>query len=92
VAESAVIGVKVTGAGDEDEVKAVLVPAGAGITPEDLIEWCRPRMPRHAVPRFIEFVPALEKTPTGKVRKQALREAGVTAATWDREAADKGKL
>jgi non-ribosomal peptide synthetase component E (peptide arylation enzyme) len=30
---------------------------------------------------------ALEKTPTGKVRKQALREAGVTPETWDRESA-----
>jgi hypothetical protein len=27
----------------------------------------------------------LAKTPTDKVRKTPLREAGVTAATWDRE-------
>jgi crotonobetaine/carnitine-CoA ligase len=91
VAESAVVGVKVADAGDEDEVKAVLVAARVGVTPEELVEWCRPRMPRHAVPRFIEFVSALEKTPTGKVRKQALREAGVNAATWDREAVERAR-
>jgi acyl-CoA synthetase (AMP-forming)/AMP-acid ligase II len=27
----------------------------------------------------------LAKTPTGKLQKTPLREAGITAATWDRE-------
>lgn len=88
VAESAVFGVKVAGAGGEDEVKACIVPSGVAPAPEAIIEWCRPRMPRHALPRFLEFVAALDKTPTGKIRKQALREAGATPATWDREAAE----
>ena len=37
------------------------------------------------MPRFVEFVAALEKTPTGKLRKPELRTAGVTPSTWDRE-------
>jgi crotonobetaine/carnitine-CoA ligase len=44
-------------------------------------------MPRFAVPRYVEVVAALDKTATGKIRKQELRQAGVTASTWDREAA-----
>jgi acyl-CoA synthetase (AMP-forming)/AMP-acid ligase II len=28
----------------------------------------------------------LAKTPTGKLQKTPLREAGITAATWDRDA------
>ena len=35
------------------------------------------------VPRFIEFVDELPKTPTEKVRKQDLRETGVNENTWD---------
>ena len=42
-------------------------------------------MPRYAVPRFIEYVEELDKTPTGKLRNQALRDAGVTETTWDRD-------
>ncbi|HVQ77187.1 MAG TPA: AMP-binding protein, partial [Candidatus Binatia bacterium] len=86
VAESAVVGVRVAGAGGEEEVKACIVPAGESPDPADVLGWCASRMPRYAVPRFLEFVPALEKTATGKIRKQDLRNAGVTPATWDREA------
>jgi crotonobetaine/carnitine-CoA ligase len=87
VAESAVLGIRVAGAGGEDEVKACVVAApGATVDPVALLDWCTPRMPRFAVPRFVEIVAGeLPKTPTGKVQKTALREAGVTATTWDRE-------
>ena len=87
VAESAVVGIKVAGAGGEDEVKAYVVPtAGVTIDPVELLDWCAPRMPHFAVPRFVEVAAGeLAKTPTGKLQKTALREAGITAATWDRE-------
>jgi len=85
VAESAVVGVRVAGAGGEEEVKACIVPAGAAPDPVALLDWCARRMPRFAVPRFVEVVAALEKTATGKIRKQDLRQAGVTPSTWDRD-------
>ena len=87
VAESAVVGIKVAGAGGEDEVKAYVVPAaGATLDPVALLDWCTPRMPYFAVPRFVEVVDGeLAKTPTGKLQKARLREAGVTPATWDRD-------
>jgi crotonobetaine/carnitine-CoA ligase len=87
VAESAVVGIKVAGAGGEDEVKAYVVPAaGATVDPVELLDWCTPRMPYFAVPRFVEVVTGeLAKTPTGKLQKTPLREAGVTSATWDRD-------
>lgn len=86
IVESAVIAVKVEDAGGEDEVKAVIVPRAEPPDPVALLDWCVPRMPRYAVPRFIEFVAEIERTPSGKMRKQALRDAGVTPTTWDREA------
>ncbi len=51
-----------------------------------LREFCRPRLAHFALPRFIEFVDALPTTENGKVQKYKLRDRGVTADTWDREA------
>jgi crotonobetaine/carnitine-CoA ligase len=72
----------------EDEVMAALVlkpDRAAG--PQQLIDFLEPRMPRFMVPRFLDIVAALPKTPTGKVRKHLLREAGITATAFDRESA-----
>lgn len=87
VAESAVVGVKVEGAGGEEEVMAVIVtePGQARVEEVALLDYCAQRMPRFAVPRFVGFVEALDKTASGKLRKGDLRDAGATAQTWDRE-------
>lgn len=85
VEQCAVVGVKVDGAGGEDEVFAFVIPRSPSIDARGLLDWCVPRMPRYAVPRFIEFVPEIERTASGKIRKQALRDIGVTTQTWDRE-------
>jgi len=84
VAESAVVGVRVEGAGGEDEVMAFVVASAPDLEPRQLIEWCVARMPKFAVPRFVELVSQIDRTPTGKLRKQTLRESGPTARTWDR--------
>ena len=88
VAESAVIGVRVEGAGGEDEVLAVLVPGQGGRPePSAVLDYCAGRMPRFAVPRFIDFTDSLDKTASGKLRKVDLREAGLPPTAWDRERA-----
>jgi crotonobetaine/carnitine-CoA ligase len=72
----------------EDEVMAAIVrQPGSTLTEVDLIHFCAPRMPYFAVPRFVEFCAVLPATENGKIQKFKLRERGVTAATWDREAA-----
>jgi len=72
----------------EDEVMAaVVLRSGAELTAAALLDYCQPRMPYFAVPRFIDFVQSLPATENGKVTKYKLRERGVTAATWDREKA-----
>ena len=77
VLESAVVGVKVEGAGGEEEIKAVLAVEGEPPDPVAFLDWCVPRMPRYTVPRYLEFVTELDKTASGKIRKQALRDTGV---------------
>ncbi|MDF5752160.1 AMP-binding protein [Spongiactinospora sp. TRM90649] len=86
VAESAVVAV----ASDltEDDILAVVVPApGARIDPVALTEFLIDRLPYFMVPRYVEVVAELPKTPTQKVRKAQLRDHGVSGTTWDREAA-----
>lgn len=85
VVESAAVGLRVEGAGGEDEIKVVLAIDGPDPDPSEFLDWCVPRMPRHTVPRYLEFVSELDKTASGKIRKQAIRDAGVTDDTWDRE-------
>ena len=85
VIESAAVGLRVEGAGGEDEIKVVLAVDGPSPDPSEFLDWCVPRMPRHTVPRYVEFVTELDKTASGKIRKQAIRDAGVTESTWDRE-------
>jgi crotonobetaine/carnitine-CoA ligase len=71
----------------EDEVMLV-VTAGAGlaIDPVQLLQFLVPRMAHFMLPRYIRVVAAMPKTPTAKIEKHRLRDEGVTADTWDREA------
>ncbi|MGH3359712.1 MAG: ATP-dependent acyl-CoA ligase [Nocardioidaceae bacterium] len=70
----------------EDEVMAAVVPAvGHSVEPHDLVDWCGPRLPSFAVPRFVEVRSSLPYTENGKVQKSALRDRGVTEHTWDRD-------
>jgi crotonobetaine/carnitine-CoA ligase len=92
IAESAVIAVKSEEAGGEDEIKAcIVVAAGAALTADDVWAWCDERLPHFAVPRYVEFLVELPKTPTEKVRKNVLRDDGVTGGTLDRGPAARGR-
>jgi crotonobetaine/carnitine-CoA ligase len=72
----------------EDEVMAAIVRRpGSALTEIALTEFCQPRLAYFAVPRFIEFVDQLPTTESGKVQKYKLRERGITAGAWDRDAA-----
>lgn len=89
VFESAAVAVKSEfGAGGEDEIKVcVVLKDGVQLQPLELHDYCTKNMPYFAVPRYIEFLPSLPKTPSEKIRKNILRESGVNANTWDREIA-----
>ena len=86
VREAAVVGVP--SEFGEDDVLAVVAPvAGRSIDPAELVRYLMPRMAHFMVPRYVRVLPELPKTPTQKVQKNILRAEGVTADTWDREAA-----
>ncbi|HEX3610100.1 MAG TPA: AMP-binding protein [Sporichthyaceae bacterium] len=71
----------------EDEIKAcVIARPGSGITPAQLHEYCRDRMARYAVPRYVEFLDSLPKTATERNQYAVLRARGLTPNTWDSQA------
>lgn len=70
---------------EDDVMVAVVARPGATVDPAALLAFCAERAARHMVPRYVDVVDDLPRTPTEKVRKDALRERGVTAATYDAE-------
>jgi crotonobetaine/carnitine-CoA ligase len=92
VREAAVVPVAGTGtgadSGSEDEVLAVIaLKPGGVLAPADLIDFLRDKLAYFMIPRYVRVLDALPKTPTQKVEKHRLREAGITPDTWDRDAA-----
>ncbi|GAA1827861.1 ATP-dependent acyl-CoA ligase [Pseudonocardia ailaonensis] len=68
----------------EDEVMiAVVAQAGGTIDVAALADHCVEALPRFARPRYIEVVPALPKSVTGRVQKHELRAIGVGPSTYD---------
>lgn len=71
----------------EDEVKVVIVfKKGATLTPAQLFEYCKDRLPYFSMPRYVEVSDSLPRNGMGKVEKQVLRQRGLKTVTWDFEA------
>jgi crotonobetaine/carnitine-CoA ligase len=72
----------------EDDLKITATrKEGATVTEEELFRWCIDQLPYFAMPRYVEFRAELPRSPVGRVLKRELRDEGVTATTWDAEAA-----
>jgi crotonobetaine/carnitine-CoA ligase len=84
VVESAVFGVP--SEYTEEEVKAVIVlRTECQHAPADLVNWATGRLPRYALPRYVEFVADLPHTDTDKVQKDELRTNWRNTNTYDAE-------
>ena len=87
VLEVAAFAVRHELADTEEEVAIAVVPRPeGGPDPEALFRTLCETMPRHAVPRYLRIMDEFPKTPTQRVQKVKLRDAGVTEDTFDREA------
>jgi crotonobetaine/carnitine-CoA ligase len=62
---------------------ALTVVVRSQVSTADIHQHVRGLLPAYAVPRFVEIVDSLPKTPTGKVQRFALRERGVRPTTQD---------
>ena len=84
VREIAAFGIASAEVESEHELKLnVVLIEGSELSHETLAEFINDNAPHYFVPRYMEFVTSLPMTPTSKVQKFKLREAGVNAETWD---------
>jgi carnitine-CoA ligase len=85
VTGAAAIGVPATH-GEHDVMLVVEVADPVGFDRAAFRTWLMPQVPRYMVPRYVDAVSALPRNQTTqRVRKQELRERGVTDTTLDGE-------
>lgn len=71
----------------EDDVRVVLVlKPGRSPAPEAIMDWLQERAPFFMLPRYLEFVDEIPRSPTAKVEKYKLMDSGLAPDAWDREA------
>ncbi|PEL03304.1 AMP-binding protein [Bacillus sp. AFS017336] len=79
-----VLDVQVVGVPDHvygEEVMAwIILREGVKITPDDIRAYCKGKISKHKIPRYIEFVEAYPMTASGKIQKFRLREQAVENA------------
>lgn len=80
VMESAVIGVP-SDLTDEELCAFVVARPDHAVDPAAIVGWCADQLAAFKVPRYIEVVGALPKTPTSKVEKHRLRSGDYAAGT-----------
>lgn len=79
VLESAAFGVP-SPLGEQDAMIAVIPVEGHRVDPADLLRYLRDRLPKYAVPAWLEIVSEIPKTGTHRVIKADLKKRGVTPA------------
>jgi long-chain acyl-CoA synthetase len=77
IQEAAVYGIP-AGAQGEKVVVAVVLKAGATLTAEEVIAYCREHIAAYKVPAQVDIVKELPKSPSGKLLKRVLRQQART--------------
>lgn len=72
--------------GEDDILVVVTLRQGVSLDHAELLDFCSARMPYFCVPRYLEVLDDIPKNVIGRVRKDLLRQRGLSAGAWDREA------
>ncbi|HEX4815643.1 MAG TPA: AMP-binding protein [Nonomuraea sp.] len=70
---------------EEDVMVVVSLRPEESLDARTLLSYCDDRLPRHMVPRYVEFTGPLPKTPTEKIEKRVLKSRGIGPHTFDRD-------
>ncbi|MDQ6824777.1 MAG: AMP-binding protein [Candidatus Eremiobacteraeota bacterium] len=72
---------------EDDVMTYVVLKPGEKVSPEEIIQFCTDNMAYFMVPRFVEFIDALRKTPSEKIEKYKLKKLADERRSllWDRE-------
>jgi len=74
VRESAVIGIPSEEWGEAVHAEVILKEKVAGLTEEELIDYCRSKIARYKLPKSIKFVEEFPLSPSGKVLRRKLKD------------------
>jgi crotonobetaine/carnitine-CoA ligase len=70
----------------EDEIMVSLrLVEGKSIAPKELVAFLQDKLAKYAIPRYIRIVDDFPRTETFRIRKNELKEVGVTKDTYDAE-------
>jgi fatty-acyl-CoA synthase len=61
----------------EDVAAWIKLEEGASATEEEILRYCREKLPDFRIPRYLKFVSEFPMTPLGKVQKFRMREAAI---------------
>jgi carnitine-CoA ligase len=85
VGEAAAVGIP-SELGEDDILVVVTLRPDAAVNYAELLDFCAARVPYFCVPRYLEVLDEIPKNVIGLVRKDMLRNRGLGAGAWDREA------
>lgn len=74
---------------EDDVMVYIVLKPGEKVLHEEIVDFCNHNMAYFMVPRFVEFVDVLPKTPSQKIEKYKLKELAERRRSeiWDREKA-----
>jgi len=87
VKECVAVGVPSSYENDDDILVYIVAMEDVVIEPTALLSFLSRILPHFMVPRYIEVIDELPRTPTNKVKKKELSQRGIRSRTWDRKAA-----
>jgi crotonobetaine/carnitine-CoA ligase len=91
ITEAAVIAVP--SAFEDEEVKACLVMRDkVEFDVRHFVQFCRSNLPKIMVPKYVEILTDLPKTPNGKIAKYKLKKHGITGSTGRTVDTDTGAI
>lgn len=73
IADAAVIGIPSEGGWGEDVKACVVVEPGSGLSPDEIIDYCRERLAHFKCPKSVDLIDAIPRNLSGKVLKKDLR-------------------
>ncbi len=73
----------------EEVCAFVILKDGFSYSPQDVIDFCRGKISRHKIPRYVAFVDGYPMTASGKIQKFKLRETAVELFPDSRNGSDR---
>ena len=69
----------------EEVATWIKLEEGVTVTAEEMVQYCKGKLPNSHLPKYIKFVREFPMTPLGKVQKFKMRELTIKELGWRRD-------